>query len=313
MEDKQSDIKETSMPRFQLKHFLQLIRFNNLLMLAFVQVLFSLVFAYQKGYFTTTFDIVKLVLLIQSTVLLAAAGNVINDFFDVEADRINKPDKVLVGNIISGKSTLLIYYVLNLFGIISGIVLAYLHDKIIYGILFILISTILFYYSKLLKKIVLLGNFIVSFFIALSIILVYYFPCYLDSNWLDRGAKLNVIVVYSVFALVLNFIREIVKDIEDIDGDYIQNIKTLPIMIGRKRTQNIVFSLTFIPFMSVILLVSSINIISLMIYSFLFLIIPLGYFMYQIKEAKSKKQFHKLSTLIKIIMVFGILSVIFLI
>ncbi len=307
MEDQQSDIdnKGKRTTKFQFKHFLQLIRFENLLMLAFVQTIFWL-------RFNDDLEILSFVLLLQSTLFLAAAGNIINDFFDVEVDRINKPDKVLVGNVISGKSILSIYYVLNFFGIISGIALAYFHGKIIYGLLFLLISMILFYYSKSLKRIALLGNFIVSFLIAISIVFIYIFKSvHLDFPEKDTSFK-NLILGYSLFALVLNFIREIVKDIEDIDGDYIQNMKTLPIVIGRKRTQNIVFYLTFIPFISIILLVSKMNRIPLMIYSLVFIIIPLGYFMYQIKEAKSKRQFHKLSTLLKIIMLFGMLSVIFL-
>jgi 4-hydroxybenzoate polyprenyltransferase len=306
MEDQQSDIdnKGKRTTKFQFKHFLQLIRFENLLMLAFVQTIFWL-------QFNDDLEILSFVLLLQSTLFLAAAGNVINDFFDVEVDRINKPDKVLVGNVISGKSTLSIYYVLNFFGIISGIALAYFRGKIIYGLLFILISMILFYYSKSLKRIALLGNFIVSFLIAISIAFIYIFKSvHLDFPEIDNSFR-NLILGYSLFALVLNFIREIVKDIEDIDGDYIQNMKTIPIVIGRKRTQNIIFYLTFIPFLVIILLVSNTKDMFLMIYSFMFLIIPLGYFMYQIKEVKSKKQFHKLSTLLKIIMLFGMLSVLF--
>jgi len=302
----QSKLSDNNSKKFQLKHFLQLVRFKNLLLLVFVQILFVAVSS--KSIFNI--DFIKLVLLIQSTVLLAAAGNVINDFFDVKTDIINKPNKVLVGKIISGKSVLSIYYVLNFFGIISGIVLAYLQNKIIYGLLFIAISITLFYYSKSLKKIALLGNFIVSFFIALSIILIIIFPPFYKLRFQTQNYIELVIYTYSFFAFILNFIREIVKDIEDIDGDNIQNMKTLPILIGRKRTQNIIFYLSFIPFLTVILLVSNTNNILLMIYSIIFVIIPLGYFMYQIKEIKTKKGFNKLSALLKVIMFFGILSVI---
>ncbi|HIE45358.1 MAG TPA: prenyltransferase, partial [Flavobacteriaceae bacterium] len=197
----------------KIQHFLQLIRYKNLLMLAFVQAIFWLSF---NDNFSSTYDIVSFILLIQSTLFLAAAGNVINDFFDVETDRINKPNKVLVGKVISGKSTLLVYYILNLFGVVSGIVLAYIQDKIIYGLLFIIISLILYYYSKYFKKIALLGNFIISFFIALSIYFVYLFKSlHFNYSEFDNIFR-NQILVYSLLAFLLNFIREIVKDIEDV-------------------------------------------------------------------------------------------------
>ena len=294
----------------KIQHFLQLIRYKNLLMIAFVQVLFSVVLAFNQGYFSTTFDIVIFFLLIQTTVLLAAAGNIINDFFDIEIDKINKPNKVLVGKVISGKSTLIIYYILNFFGIISGIGLAYFHDKIIYGLLFILISILLYYYSKYLKKIALLGNFIVSIFIALSIVLVYVFSPFDKLRFQMVNFNYLTIFIYALLAFLLNFIREIVKDIEDVDGDYSQGMKTLPILIGKKRTQIILFYLSFIPFIAIILLISISKHTILIIYSLVFLIIPLGYFMYKIKDSKSKKEIHKLSTLLKIIMLLGILSII---
>jgi len=294
----------------KIQHFLQLIRYKNLLMLAFVQAIFWLSF---NDNFSSTYDIVSFILLIQTTVLLAAAGNIINDFFDVETDRINKPNKVLVGKVISGKSTLLVYYILNLFGVVSGIVLAYIQDKIIYGLLFIIISLILYYYSKSFKKIALLGNFIISFFIALSIYFVYLFKSlHFNYSEFDNIFR-NQILVYSLLAFLLNFIREIVKDIEDVNGDYSQGMKTLPILIGKKRTQIIIFYLSFIPFIAVILLISISKHTILIIYSLVSLIIPLGYFMYKIKDSKSKKEIHKLSTLLKIIMLLGILSIIILI
>jgi len=290
----------------KIQHFLQLIRYKNLLMLAFVQAIFWLSF---NDNFSSTYDIVSFILLIQTTVLLAAAGNIINDFFDVETDRINKPNKVLVGKVISGKSTLLVYYILNLFGVVSGIVLAYIQDKIIYGLLFIIISLILYYYSKSFKKIALLGNFIISFFIALSIYFVYLFKSlHFNYSEFDNIFR-NQILVYSLLAFLLNFIREIVKDIEDVDGDYSQNMKTLPILIGKKRTQTIIFYLTLIPFIAIIMLISISKHTILIIYSLVFLIIPLGYFMYKIKDSKSKNEIHKLSALLKIIMLFGILSI----
>lgn len=294
----------------KFKHFFQLVRYKNLLLLAFMQLLFSFVIISNKG--ISSFDFSKLILLILSTILLAAAGNVINDFFDIAVDKINKPHKVLVGTIISKKNTLLLYYCLTFFGFISGFVLAYICNKLIYSFIFIGISIVLYWYSKSFKKIALLGNFIVSFFIALSIVMLVIFPSFDFKIFKTFPFLLYSLFAYASFAFLLNFIREIVKDIEDIDGDFSQNMKTLPILIGRKRVKSFVFYLSFIPFMFVVFLISYINQLLFSVYSLIFIVIPLGYFIFQIKEVKSKRKLHQLSTLLKLIMFFGILSIIIL-
>jgi len=293
----------------KIKYFLQLIRYKNLLLLVFVQLLFWIRF---NDNFTTRINSIPFIILILTTVLLAAAGNIINDFFDVEVDKINKPNKILVSKIISKKKTLLLYHIVNFIGITSGFFLAFINDKFSYGFIFIAISILLFFYSKSFKRIALLGNFIVSFFIALSIILIYLFPSIHHISIASYLRNKNLIFIYAIFAFLLNFIREIVKDIEDIDGDYSQNMQTLPILIGRKRTQSVLFYFSIIPFILIIFFISTLNQFYFSIYSFLFMVLPFGYFMYQIKETKSKKKLHQLSTLLKGIMFFGILSIILL-
>lgn len=293
--------------KFRLKHFFQLIRYKNLLILAGMQFFFFSIFS--NGFSHET-SVLTAILLLQTTMLLAGAGNVINDFFDVETDRINKPTKVLIGHVINGKSSLYIYYLLNFFGIISGIVLAFYTKKIIYGALFIGISALLFLYSARFKKIALLGNSIVSFFIALSIILVFIFAEKSDSSIFTNNKLL--VFVYSLFAFLINLTREILKDIEDIKGDSKMNLKTLPILIGSIRSINIIFNLILIQLILIILFITFINQIYFTSYTLAFIITPLSYFLFFIKKAKSQKQIHQLSTLLKIIMVFGILSVLLL-
>ncbi len=286
---------------FKIHYFFKLIRINNLLILTFVQLLFWFVFNTEHTHF------ISLILLIQTTVFLAAGGNIINDFFDIESDKINKPQQIIINKYISIKTALSIYYVLTFFGILSGLILSYLQNKIWYGLLFILISLTLFLYSKTFKKIALLGNTIVSLLTAISIYLVFIFLIDKTNQQLQF-----IFLSYAFFAFFLNFIREIVKDIQDINGDYKLKMQTLPILIGKNRTKNMVFYITFIPFILVILLISGLKNTFLMVYSFLFIIFPLGYFMYEIKEVKRKKKLAQLSLLLKIIMLFGILSVVFL-
>ncbi len=288
--------------------FLQLIRYKNVLLFAFVQGLFKLAL----GSLTPYAEFVSIFLLIIATVCIAAAGNIINDIFDVETDKINKPKKVIISQFISKKNAFIYYVIFNLIGLLSGLYLSFkiLH-KPLYSLVFIFIILLLYFYSKYFKKIAILGNLIVSFLIAQSILMVYFFH-YFRVHFSVRWDDFILIIIYASFAFILNFIREIVKDIEDINGDYNQNMKTLPILIGKKRTQTILFYISLVPFFFIIFLVSPFKNIPLQIYSLVFLIIPLGYFIYHIKEVKTKKQFHRLSTLLKVIMLFGILSVILL-
>lgn len=283
------------------KHFFRLIRYKNLGMLIFIQVLFSVVIAHSQN---ERVSMPVLLLLVQTTVFLAAAGNVINDFFDVKADVINKPNQVIVGKYISKKQTLFIYFLLNGFGVFSGIILAYLTHKMTYGLLFIVISALLYLYSKSLKKIALLGNFIISCFIALSILLILIFPPF---EYLETSR--TILMLYAMFAFLLNFIREIVKDIEDIKGDYQQDIKSLPILIGRKRTHLFLYIFSFIPFLLIIVMMSVSESLWVQMYFTILIIMPLGYFMYQIKDKQSQKEISKLSQILKLIMLLGIVSI----
>ena len=287
--------------------FLQLIRFKNLVILALVQALFSWVITAKLGQSIYWLD---LLLLIQATVLLAAAGNVINDFFDVVADTINKPSKVLVGTVYAKKTVLHIYTVLNFFGIASGVLLAYLQDKVLYALWFVIVAVLLFMYSKFFKKIALLGNLMVSFLIALSVWLLVVFPPF-HTAVLEKFT-IYLIGVYGVFAFSINLLREIVKDMEDMKGDYSQNVKSLPILIGIEKTQTVVFMLSFIPFAGSLWTVYVLGDVFAILYFIVLISMPLGYFMYQIRRVKTVTRMHTLSTLLKLIMLFGILSISFL-
>ncbi|MEE9350273.1 MAG: geranylgeranylglycerol-phosphate geranylgeranyltransferase [Flavobacteriaceae bacterium] len=287
----------------KISQFLQLIRFKNLMMLVCMQVLFSMHF------FKSNLNLVELVLLITATVFLAGAGNIINDYFDVTADTINKPNKVIVGKLISKKTTLKLYIFFNLIGLITGFILAILTHKMYYSLLFIGIFVLLYLYSLKFKAIALLGNFIVSLLIGFSILILVVFPPTNDSVlplYFD-----TLIYIYAGFAFTINFIREIVKDIEDVNGDYNVQLKTLPIIIGKKRTQHFIFYLTSLPFMALIILMSNNRLLLFQIYVVIFILLPLGYFMYKIKEVKTTKQLHTLSNLLKLILLFGVLSILF--
>jgi len=291
--------------------FLKLIRYKNLLMVLLTMVLtkYALIPSYlSKGNLSNS----EFIFLSLSIILIAAGGYIINDLFDIEADKINKPHKVFVTKTISIKHAWISYFLLSLLGISIGIYISFVKSVGVLSIYFISSSIGLFIYSKYLKKLPLVGNLLISLLIPLTIFLVYKFD---ELQILKRDIINNlflsiVIFYYLLFAFFSTLIREIIKDIEDIKGDYKVRMKTLPIILGQKRTQNITISLSLL-FLFFIFLILSDSISSKRhVITFMTTILALLsiYFIHNLWSAKTKKQFHFLSNLMKLIMLIGILS-----
>ncbi|TBX70114.1 prenyltransferase [Flavobacterium silvisoli] len=296
-------------------NFLKLIRYQNLLLLAFMQLIFRYGFLkYQAVYlFLNDFQYGLLVL---STVLIAAGGYVINDIMDQETDADNKPNNVIIGKSISEAMGYNLYFVLNVTGVGIGFYLSNVIQKPTFGGLFIIIVTILYLYATSFKKILLIGNIIVALVLSMSILIISIFDL-LPLTYADNRNEMSVIfsfmVDYAIFAFILNFIREIVKDMEDVDGDYNQGMNTLPIALGISRTVKVVFVLGI---SATLLLLWYINTYLManqlyfaVIYGLLLIVGPMIFFVIKIWNATSKKDFHLLSTVLKWIIFFGILSV----
>lgn len=253
-------------------------------------------------------------LLVIGTVCIAAAGNVINDIYDVDIDLINKPSKVIVGKRISEKSSYNIFIILNVIGVGIGFYLSNSIGKPAFATLFILISASLYLYASYLKGILLVGNLVVSALVAFSILIVGVFDIFpvININEMDMQVTvLKTLLQYALFAFLINFIRELVKDIQDIDGDKNGGINSLSIAIGRKRATYVVFALGGLMVVTVVIYmyVYLYNHQAMVIY-FLFLIVaPLLYFCIRTWGAASKKEYAFLSLLLKVIMFLGMSSI----
>ena len=255
-------------------------------------------------------------LLVISTVLIAAGGYVINDIFDQETDSENKPSKTIIGKAISESMGYNIYVALTVVGVGIGFYLSNVIMKPSFATIFILIASLLYIYATSLKQMLLVGNVIVAFLLSFSVIIIGIFDLYpatYEGNQKEMGVLFSILIDYAVFAFMVNFIREITKDLEDINGDYNQGMHTLPIILGVQRTAKVVFGLSFIPL--VILLYytnayfASNNLYVATIYSLLMLVGPLLYFTIKSWTAKTKKDFHHLSLVLKMVLLFGILSI----
>jgi 4-hydroxybenzoate polyprenyltransferase len=208
-----------------------------------------------------------------------------------------------------------LYVALNIIGVGIGFYLSNVIEKPSFSAVFIVIAATLYIYATNLKQNLLIGNIIVALLISFSIILVGIFDLYPvtnDGNRQQMGLIFSILLDFALFAFIITFIREIVKDIEDMDGDYNSGMSTLPILLGKDRTSKVVFGLTFIPIILLILYVNT-NLLEIqwvMNYALLFVLAPLLYFLIKIWNAKSKKDFNHLSLILKLVMLFGILSIV---
>lgn len=253
-------------------------------------------------------------LLVLSTVFIAAGGYVINNIFDQDTDNDNKPNNVIVGKSISETNAYSIYVALNITGVSIGFYLSNVIAKPGFAALFILIAATLYFYAINWKQMLLIGNFIVALLLSFSVIIIGIFdlfPVVNQSNQPLMANLFSILIDYAVFAFMINFIREIVKDLEDVNGDYNQEMRTLPITLGISRTAKVVSILSFIPVGAILLYINNylMPLLFVTIYMLLFVVGPLLYFSIKIWSASSQKEFHVLSLLLKWILLFGILSI----
>ncbi|MFV8363037.1 geranylgeranylglycerol-phosphate geranylgeranyltransferase [Flavobacterium sp. ZT3P35] len=293
---------------------LKLIRYQNLLMLAFMQLVFRYAFFKIQDIPLALADW-QYGLLVLSTVLIAAGGYVINNILDQKTDAINKPNNVIIGKNISETNAYTLYMALTVAGVAIGFYLSNVILKPSFAAVFILIAATLYLYATSLKQILIVGNSIVAILLSCSVIIIGIFdllPAIDAGNQQQMRIVFSILLDYAIFTFFINMLREIIKDIEDVDGDYNQGIRTLPIVIGKSRTAKIVFGLSFVPILFLLYYINAylLNLIYTTIYLLLFVMGPLFYFTVKVWSAQTKKEFYTLSLLLKWIMFFGILSVV---
>lgn len=290
--------------------FLKLIRFQNLLIIALGMymmrwmVVEPLMILSQTAPKLTSLDFFMLVI---STVLIAAGGYIINDIEDERIDLINKQDKVIINKNINADTAHTIYLLLTFIGICIGFYLTFKREIIYVAYINCAVAGFLYFYSTTYKKMFLLGNIIISALTALTIAIVY-----LTEPEASNIEPLKILTTgYTVFAFVISLIREIIKDMEDINGDRIVGCRTLPIVAGINTGKVLVIliialMLSFLVYMQV----SSRQWESLISFTYVicFVQIPLILLGIMVVQSNNSKLFHRCSTVTKFIMVAGILS-----
>lgn len=275
-----------ALPR--IEPLLRIARFWNLLIIALAQ------------YFVVAFLVDPSMLydwhlfaLSASTVAIAAGGYIINDYYDVKIDLINKPERVVVGRGISRRYAILLHILLSGFGILLGLLLNWKVGASNFFAVFML-----WWYSNQLKRLPFIGNFVIAFLTGGSI----------AQPWLlyPYAGKTNILI-YAMFAFLVTLVREIIKDMEDLKGDNTFGCKTLPIVWGLRKTKNMIYMLTLLFVVTVFLIDGLVEPLP-MKYFAVFLFAPVAWLVVRLVRADTKKDFYSLSQLCKIIMVFGVFS-----
>jgi 4-hydroxybenzoate polyprenyltransferase len=261
----------------------------------------------------TTLNALGFLLLVIITLCIAAAGNINNDIYHVETDSINKPNKVIIGKHVSENLAYNLFFALNIIGVILGFYLSHSVGKSSFFAIFVIISIALYVYASYLKGTVLFGNILISFLVAMSIIIIGVFDLLPAINPQNRETQLtffDIIFDYAIFAFLINLVRELVKDIQDVDGDYKAGMNTLPIVVGRERANKIAFAVSMIPIGAVIyFMVTYLYKQPVVIgYFLLFVIAPLIYATIKIFGASNNFHYKHISMVYKLVMFFGILS-----
>jgi 4-hydroxybenzoate polyprenyltransferase len=272
----------------------RLVRMTNLVIVALTQYLTRILLIGPRDDWKSIVTDIDLFVLALSTVCIAAAGYIINDYFDVKIDIVNKPERVVVGRYLKRRWAMGAHQVLNVVGAVLGLAVSpYIFMINVFSI------TLLWFYSERYKRLPFIGNFIVSLLTGLTLlILTVHYP-----------ANRHLVFIYAVFSFFISLIREVVKDMEDIRGDEAHGCRTLPIIWGIRRTKTFLYSVIVIFVLTLFVMARALqnNLLTLL---FLLLLIPIALLVMRLYQADTRRDFKEISGLCKIIMLLGLITMI---
>lgn len=264
---------------------------------------------------TLQFPWYNFVLLVFATVLIAAGGYVINDYFDIKTDLINK-GKVIVGTKIPRRKAMMWHNILNVIGILAGFYISWKAGYLMMGVLFLLASGLLYFYSASYKRQFLVGNIVVAVLTATVPLLVvlYEWPALYRYYTINATSPPSInfifywVAGFALFAFMTTITREIIKDIEDFEGDVAYGRNTIPVVVG-------VLSAKVISICLIILTIALlyltwhffVNDKITLIYISAAIVLPLLFSVYNVVTGSNRKRLHNASNIMKIVMLMGIL------
>ena len=305
-----------------LRHIFNLTRLPNLLIVGLTQFLLQYLVilpAYHSAGIKPDLDLIHFTLLVFCTILIALGGYLINDIFDVEIDKVNKPQRMVIGKVISEAAGWKLYYFTMGLGLIIAIYLGFHIGNPELISLYPAAVFALYFYSRNLKTQVLTGNLIVAVFCAFVAGIVWFAERNSFVNLFNEDHSLatstaTLLFAYMAFAFLSTMIRELIKDMEDAEGDKQQGCRTLPIVYGNKIAKSLTVIIGSILLMALLwwssLVYNQKNWIALM-YLCVGIVGPLIFIMARLRNAKSQHAFHQLSNWSKYLMLSGIIYLFF--
>lgn len=308
-----------------LAAFFRMIRSLNLVFIAFTQLLFLYcviipIFRQQGGQLPLPVSVPQVIWLVIASLLIAAGGYIINDYFDLNIDQVNKPRKMVVEKIIKRRWAIIWHLVLSMLGILISTYIAWKTRVWWLAPANVACVIALWFYSTTFKRKLLSGNIIISLLTAWTVMVIGFLFHYKIITMIDyRGMApaskiMRITFLYACFAFIISLIREVIKDIEDMAGDEKYGCRTMPIVWGVNVSK--VFVATWI-----IVLVAAVAIVQAYVLTFawwwsalycvLLIIVPLVSILRRLYTAQLSEEFHKLSNWVKFVMLAGIVSMVF--
>lgn len=303
--------------------FFRLIRLPNLIIVAVTQGLIYnqlLQLTFRKYSLSGTFSSFEFVLFAVATILITASGYIINDIYDIETDRINKPDKRIIQVHLSVSNAWKIYISIILTGAFISLYLAVQRYDLFYWFIYPVAIFLLYGYSRWFKGIPYLGNIIVSLFCAAVPGIFFLSEAHIlkELKIKDLSSFLSLhglLLSYVIFAFLTNLYREIVKDLQDEAGDKLANIHTAAVYFGKKTTKFVALFIALIISIVIIYTFSQAifsNIPYLFAVQCLLIQMPLSVSIIKLIQAKNDKAFRNVGLWIKLIMINGLILITYL-
>ena len=280
---------------FKLFSLISVIRIYNILVLVLAQYLAAIfIFSPKKSLRNVIFD-VDLFYIVLATICVVAAGYIINNFYDVKVDRINRPLKSGIDNYVKQSTKLKLYFTLNFLGFIFGMLISWRA-----ALFFAIYIFAIWFYSHKLKKYPFTG--------LISATILTILPFFAIFIYFKNFSK--IIFVHAVFLFLVIMVRELVKDLQNMKGAIVNNYDTFPIAYGERKTKQFSFfllTLTLIP----IVVLFSYPALSYMKYYFYFSMVVLIYIGFYLWKSSERNQYRKIHNILKMLLLVGVLSLVF--
>ena len=299
--------------------FFKLVRMPNLFFMALTQVLFQFCI-YHTLYkdAVPADDLYRFILIVFASLFIAAAGYIINDYFDINIDEVNKPEKMVVDKVIKRRWAIAWHFMLSTTGVLLTIIALPFWQKWYLILANVLCVVLLWLYSTNFKKSLLTGNIVISLLTAWTILIIFFAKFNLtDAVGAGNGSNykfFRLAILYAGFAFIISLIREAIKDMQDMAGDSKYGCRTMPIVWGVNATK--VYVAVWL-----IVLIAAVGILQVYVLQFKWwlliaycvpaIIFPLIALLIRLRKSTSSGDFKKLSSLTKVIMFTGILSMAF--